>query len=112
MPSSRYSEVWEHTPDGKALCALINGDMGWLLYLRGQGDAGFSSRNPSYSGPPDAAIEYYLSNGQRDEYPAAWALPLADIQRALAYFREHAQPPPFIAWHNDSDDGVSIGLGA
>lgn len=41
------------------------------MYLRYNGDAGFSSRNPSYAGQPDANQEYYLSNGQREEYPLA-----------------------------------------
>jgi len=112
MLGSRYRELSEQTPDGQSLVALINGDIGWLMYQRDSADAGFSSRNASYSGAPDAVIEYYLSNGQRDEYPASWALPLTDICRALAFFRENAKPPPFIAWHNDSEDGVSIGLAA
>ena len=51
------------------MVALINGEFGWLMYLRYDGDAGFSSRNPSYQGPSDAMIEYFLSNGQLDEYP-------------------------------------------
>ncbi len=71
------------------------------MYLREDGDSGFSSRNPSYDGPPDGQIEYELSNGQHDFYPASWALPLAEIQRAIQYFeREHNQPP-FVSWHED-----------
>ena len=99
--ASPFREVWVHVPDGQALCALLNGDRGWLLYLRAGGDAGFSSRNPEYDGPPDAVIEYELSNGQHDLYPAAWALPVAEVRRALEYFeREHGQPP-FVVWHED-----------
>jgi len=41
------------------------------MFLRENGDAGFSSRNSSYSGSPDALIDYYLDNGQHDQYPAA-----------------------------------------
>ena len=62
MRDSRYRETWEESADGQILGALINGDLGWLMYLRQSGDAGFSSRNPSYAGPPDAVIEYYLGN--------------------------------------------------
>ena len=78
------------------------------MYLREPGDAGFSSRNPDYAGPENATVEYQLSNGQRDEYPASWALSLDLVQRALAYFESRKEPPPFILWHNDSEDGTVI----
>jgi hypothetical protein len=107
--ASPFEEVWAESPDGQALCALINGDRGWLMYLREEGDAGFSSRNPTYDGPPDAQIEYELSNGQRDLYPASWALPVAEVRRALAYFKREHRPPPFVAWYNDAGDGAVIG---
>jgi hypothetical protein len=99
--SSPFDEVWVHSPDGQALCAMINGDRGWLMYLREEGDSGFSSRNPEYAGSPDAEIEYELSNGQHDFYPASWALPLPIVQQALAYFEQFHQPPPFVVWHQD-----------
>ncbi len=105
---SRYSEIWEETDDGQALCALINGDLGWLMYLREEGDAGFSSRNPDYRGDPDAKVEYYLSNGQCDTYPLSWALPVKEVRRALEYFRREQRPPTFISWHNDAGDGVEL----
>lgn len=109
---TKFAERWVHLPDGQAMCALVNGDLGWLMYLREEGDAGFSSRNPNYGGPPGATVEYYLSNGQRDEYPAAWALPVAVVQQALEYFQRERRPPTFISWHNDSGDGVVIGRAA
>ena len=58
--SPRFTEAWITTSDGQAMCALTNEGLGWLMYLRGEGDAGFSSRNPDYyAGPtPDAEIEY------------------------------------------------------
>jgi hypothetical protein len=98
---SSFDEVWVVSPDGQSLCALINGDRGWLMYLRYSGDSGFSSRNPDYDGPPDAVIEYELGNGQHDLYPSAWALPIAEVRRALAYFERENQRPPFIVWHED-----------
>ena len=108
MADPHYQEIWLNSPDGQSLCALINGDVGWLMYLRKNGDAGFSSRNPHYSGSERATIDYVLSNGQRDEYPASWALSIFDVKRALKYFQDHNRPPPFIHWHNDSKDGSVI----
>jgi hypothetical protein len=70
----RYQEIWITTDDWQSMCALVNGDIGWLMYLRREGDAGFSSRNPGYVGAPDATVEYLLNNGQRDEYPL-WTCP-------------------------------------
>jgi len=50
--ASPCREVWLESPSGSALCALINGDVGWLMYLRERDDAGFSSPNPNYVGSP------------------------------------------------------------
>jgi hypothetical protein len=106
--SSPFRDETVESANGAVLYALINGDLGWLMYLRESGDAGFSSRNPDYSGPPDEMVEYRLDNGQHDHYPRAWAYPIDAIERALDHFRVHGQPPPFITWHNDSGDGTSI----
>ncbi len=104
MPTP-FKELWERGPQGQSLCALVNGGLGWLMYLRHDGDAGFSSRNLDYTGPEGATIGYVLANGQRDEYPASWAYPVATVMAALDYFRREGQPAPFVAWHNDSGDG-------
>jgi hypothetical protein len=82
---------------GQAMIALIHGDYGSLVYT----NAGekLASRNPRYTGPPVAIIEYYLNNGQRETHPAAWALPVEAVRRAIEYFRGNESPPPFIDWH-------------
>ena len=112
MRDPRFSELSDIASDGQSLSALINGDLGWLMYLWSPGDPGFSSRNPNYVGAVDATIEYVLGNGQHDEYSASWALSIAEVCRALEHFREHHKPPTFVAWHNDSGDGVIIKNGA
>lgn len=78
------------------------------MYLRENGDAGFSSRNPDYNGSESEVIEYVLNNGQRDIYPASWALPISVVERALEFFRKEHRPPPFVYWHNDSEDGIIL----
>jgi len=65
----KYDEIWVEAENGRAMCALIHGALGFLMCLRAPGDAGMTSRNPNYSGAPDAVQDYYLNNGQRDEYP-------------------------------------------
>lgn len=98
---SRFREVWERKDDGRTICALINGERGWLMYLREPGDSGYSSRDPHYKGDPRAAMEFFLSNGQRDIYPVGWTLPLALVERALEHFRRTGDLAPFITWHAD-----------
>jgi hypothetical protein len=106
--ASRFREIWLESSSGASLGALINGEIGWLTYMRHDGDAGFSSRNPGYVGPADQMIEYRLNNGQVDEYPQAWAYPVEVVERALEHFRQTGTPPTFIHWHNDSGDGETI----
>jgi hypothetical protein len=106
--SNQYKEIWLEVEDGQAMCALINGDKGWLMYLRDFEDAGFSSRNPNYNGDPEAVLEFYLNNGQRDEYPLSWILPIEELEIALEYFQKEKKPPIFITWHNDSGDGAIL----
>jgi hypothetical protein len=97
---TQFSEIWMHaSTNWPAICALINGDSAWLMFMRHEGDAGFSTRNPNYAGPPQAVIEYYLSNGQRDEYPASWNITAAEAVRALEYFLEGSAIAPWLHWH-------------
>ena len=110
--SKRFLELWVHKADGQALCALINDQRGWLMYLREDGDAGFSSRDPEGRDSANAMIEYVLDNGQHDSYPASWALPVSEIERAFEFFILNSQPADWILWHNDSQDGAVIGKAA
>jgi len=92
VANPRFREIEDVATDGQSLLARINGDRGWLLYCPAPGDPGFSSRNPEFAGAPEATIEYVLGNGQRDKCPASWALPVEEMRRALAYFRERRKP--------------------
>jgi hypothetical protein len=72
------------------------------MYLREPEDTGFTSRNPDYTGALHDVIEYRLSNGQVDEYPAHWALPTELVERALEHFRRTGEQPGFIVWNDDA----------
>lgn len=103
----RYKQIWvepnETEEDERVMTAFINGDWGWLMYLREDGDSGFSSRNPDYTGSDDdgKTMDFLLSNGQLDHYPLSYVLPVAQVMKALTYFEENHELPPFIAWHDD-----------
>jgi Immunity protein Imm1 len=96
-----FREVSINVPDGSSFLALFNGSSGWLMHLRESGDAGFSSRNPTYQGEPNATLKYQLSNDQIDEYPASWALPEDLVIKALEHFLQFQERPPFVRWHDD-----------
>jgi hypothetical protein len=100
---AQFAEVWlEADEDWPSICALINGDAAWLMYIRHEGDAGFSTRNLQDAGPAKAMIEYYLTNGQRDEYPASWNITTTEALRALEHFLEKETMAPWLTWQDDS----------
>lgn len=71
------------------------------MYLSDNENAEFTSGNPQYNDAKDETMEFYLSNGQLDEYPLSWVLPKKQIEKALDYFQKIHKPPLFITWHND-----------
>jgi len=90
-----FREIWINADGGRALCALLNGERGFLMYLRMEDDAGFTSRNPAFTGH-DTPIEYRLRNGQEDKFPTSWALREDVIVAALEYFVVHEDKAPFV----------------
>jgi len=102
ISDTHFCEVWLYADSGwPAICALVNGGSAWLMFLREEGDSGFSTRNPNYSGPQDAVIEYFLGNGQRDEYPAEWDITTPEALRALEHFMENASMAPWLQWQEE-----------
>lgn len=101
----KYKEIWvklhETEEDERAMCGLIHGEWGWLNYYGEEGDPGLSSRNPSYTGPEDETMDFMI-NGELDPFPLAWVIPAESVMKALAYFENTHQIPPFIAWHDDN----------
>jgi hypothetical protein len=97
--ASQFIEVWLRGKyEWPAICGLINGDAAWLMFMSFEGDAGFYTQNPEYSGPPTEVIAYQLSNGQRDEYPASWNISTTEAVRALKYFFAEETMAPWLHW--------------
>ena len=104
----QFSDVWlDAGESGPSLCMLVNVGRAFLLYLRDhEGDTGYSSRNPDYAGPPDAVMVFELANGQRDEYPMSWTIPLEDAIAACAYFiATQGGRSGDTMWHDDAVAG-------
>lgn len=95
------SDVGFERSDGKLLNVFVSGSRAWLLYRRDENDAGFSSRNPDYTGPKDATLTYIMNNFQQDEYPAAWTISVDEAMNAVEYFLRTGEMAPGITWHDN-----------
>jgi len=104
--TTQFAEISVDRNDFPTLYALINGDRGWLMLLRYEGDAGFSSRS-SDDPSSDEMLDFQLGNGQVDKYPRKWTLPTDEVLSALQQFALTGLVPETIAWFNDSGDGTS-----
>ena len=71
------------------------------MYLRFEGDSGFKSWNPEFKGDKEEQIEYVLSNGQLDKYPASWAIDLNRAIEFLYFFFETGNRDPNIQWKKE-----------
>ncbi|MBB6430919.1 Imm1 family immunity protein [Algisphaera agarilytica] len=96
-----FDELCIQSPNGDSLLALINGKRGFLVIMNSENGSSRTSRNPDYSDDNDSTIEYQLSNGQVDEYPESWALPIELIRQALSDFEQNHTIPTYITWHID-----------
>lgn len=96
-----FKEIEIMLDDGQYMCALINGNYGWLMYLREESDSGLSSCNLNYNDSENKTMEFTLSNGQVDSYPISWVIPVETVNKALQYFKETHRIPDFITWHDD-----------
>jgi hypothetical protein len=100
-PREANLQIWVTASHGGTLSAFFVDAQAWLMYLRHEGDSGFSSRNPAYDGPPAAVRSFTLENGQVDEFPSSWFYPEAIVAAALREFATHGTRPEVIEWHED-----------
>jgi immunity protein Imm1 of predicted polymorphic toxin system len=98
----QFKEVWLKSDSGASMCMLRNGDRAWLMFLRdSDGDPGLSSRNPGLA-KDKSSTRFLLSNGQMDEYPTSWTLPIDVACRAMEAFFSTGSYPDDVTWHDDA----------
>lgn len=102
-----YAEIWVDHNNFPSLCGLIHADRGWLMLIRYDGDAGYSSRGSDDGARAATDLDFILSNGQQDWYPLTWTLPVKQVFNALQIFAETGQVPESIDWHNDAADNAT-----
>ncbi|MGO4158103.1 hypothetical protein [Cupriavidus sp. YAF13] len=89
-------ELWVSVPDGPSICMLRNCEHAWLMYLRHEGDSGFTSIGEASQLGNE---KYILSNGQKDEYPVAWCIEVEQCYKVIAYFYVNdGARPEWIQW--------------
>jgi hypothetical protein len=99
VDKSSMFELWATVSNGPSLCMRRNGGDAWLMYLRQEGDSGFSSRS---FGERSGTANFWLSNGQSDECPLSWCIDVDQCYIAMVYFFENeGKRPEWIKWHED-----------
>jgi len=95
-------EIWASKGDGLSLYALFNRHRGWLMFLRFEGDAGYSSRNTLKAESEGSEEIFVLSNGQADSYPRSWTMERKIVFDACLEFVASGQRPANVDWHDDT----------
>ncbi len=97
--ASQYLEVWV-TRDGESMCMLANGDRAWLMYLKNIDEECFTTRSDDIV-DQNEYLDFRLSNGQADEYPAYWTVKLAHATNGIAHFFDQGGRTTSLTWHDD-----------
>lgn len=89
-------ELCLQVPGGPTMLMLRNGEHAFLMYFREFGDSGFASSSGKEA---DGFIRYVLGNGQVDEHPRSWCIPLEQCYKALAFFFVNdGARPEWVKW--------------
>lgn len=102
--NKEFAEIWLslNKQDTPSLCILVNKERAFVMYLRYNGDVGYTSRDLTKSNTTEK-IDFYLANGQLDKYPLFSTIPIQDAIKALQYFYLHQNMDPIITWYNDNE---------
>lgn len=93
----KYAEIWLSAENSfPSICLLKNGNKAMLMFLRYEGDTGFTSRG---NFPAKPSVEFHLSNGQVDKHPGDWIISYEDAKKAIIHTFETQKKASFIKWH-------------
>jgi hypothetical protein len=91
-----FGQLPEHN-----LFALFNRHRAVISYSFNIDEACWSARDSEGTGSENPMLEFYLSNGQCDEYPWAETVPAGEAVKAFEYLFLNAELPSWIKWHKD-----------
>ena len=95
-----FAEVWLTVDGGPGFALLKSGDRALCLFVRSIGDAGFTSRQ-CRGERRRGELEFRLTGGKVDHYPASWSVPFFRALRAADQFLRTGERPGFLRWHED-----------
>ncbi len=97
-----FAEVWlERGPEMLSLLTNSAQQRAFLMFLTEENQAGFHALDNS-SVEQDAEIDFFLNNGQQDQYEFSDTIALSEGIRAVEFFFAHGGRAPFILWQDDS----------
>jgi hypothetical protein len=95
--TKEQAEIWlSFEPDGPRMAMFRNFENAFLMYLKSPDDSGMVSfANAGCAG----LVDYCLSNGQQDQYPASWSIPVSLCAKAIRQFvHNHGEQPECVTW--------------
>jgi hypothetical protein len=95
-------ETWLEHSDGPLLAVVPGPDRVFVMYLGGEGDAGYHAIDPA--GSPEIKRGYELRHGQRDMKADSETVSSENALPIVEYLLEHNERWPGVAWHNDGED--------
>ncbi|WP_343565688.1 hypothetical protein [Sphingobacterium sp.] len=96
------TEFVEYTLSGhdeSSIILLKNSTHSFAIYLRFNGDAGYTTHNPK--GTTSEMKDFILTNGQRDEYPTALLVDNKDGLEILQFYLLTGEMYPGIKWQEE-----------
>lgn len=84
-----------------ALTLMLNHEKASLFYSQNIDEHSFSSRNPFIAPDTDEEVEFLLSNGQMDAYPASWVVPATIGIDAICHFFDQRKLSENVSWHQE-----------
>ncbi len=100
VQNQTYVQVWIHKEDGQALGVFFNRHFASVGWLTDDGDSA-TAIDMRYTGPDNALQEFYIEDGQLNEYPERNCLSRPEGLRALLDFMEQGQRPAWLQWHEE-----------
>jgi hypothetical protein len=97
----QYAEIWLRVGNTLALAMFVNGTSAWLMFLLNQDEECYHTSNPEFEGDAASTIDYYLSNGQHDIYPAAWAIGTDAAMLGMKHFFGTGRRSSGLSWVRD-----------
>jgi hypothetical protein len=91
-----YNEIWLKGNSQASLCILTNANSAFAMYLESNEDTCFIIINEK--GNEGETEEFYLENGQLDEYPKRKLISKDKAKNILLYFYEKEDRAPDINW--------------